>query len=115
MPRSEQMPTKTSVLFELWGKYRVADRDRSADFHPAVFHMLDVGLVARALMSVWADRFARLLGCASEAELWVPFLVAAHDVGELAGPAFQQKVLGSSPHRDAPGLAAPLSLPSCRA
>jgi CRISPR-associated endonuclease/helicase Cas3 len=54
--------------------------------------MFDVGAVCEALRATWSETFARLLGCSCEqARRWVPFLIAAHDVGKLH-PGFLQKI-----------------------
>ena len=87
-----KMYTSNPVLFRLWGKYQQPGEGKDSDFHPAVFHMLDVGMVARSLMPISAPRFARLLGCTiADAARWVAFFVSTHDIGKLAA-GFQQKI-----------------------
>ncbi len=73
-----------------WGK---TGRD-SYDFHPVIFHMLDVGHVAKALLQPpasprWRDVLARALGMPVETLLvWLPYFVALHDIGKISA-AFQ--------------------------
>ena len=61
----------------------------TAEFHPAVFHMLDVANVAAGLLSAEAPpRFRRVLALALNAEEqhlvdWLPWLVALHDIGKI--------------------------------
>ncbi|HEX6291267.1 MAG TPA: CRISPR-associated helicase Cas3' [Herpetosiphonaceae bacterium] len=82
--------TLREQVFQLWGKTAANDR-----FHPAIYHMLDVGHVARALLSDAASpRFRHALryawrGANVDALIdWLPFLVALHDLGKIAA-AFQ--------------------------
>lgn len=77
-------------VLQLWGKTAADER-----FHRAIFHMLDVGHVARALLSDAASpRFCQALryawrGANVDALIdWLPFLVALHDLGKIAA-AFQ--------------------------
>lgn len=75
-----------------WGK---AEKDGS--WHPALLHMLDVGLVAEALSSELLahstmTRVSKWFGLPVEpVRRWLPFLVAAHDMGKIS-PGFQRKV-----------------------
>jgi CRISPR-associated endonuclease/helicase Cas3 len=77
-------------LLRLWGK---TGQDQT-DFHPVLFHMLDVGHIAQALLSPpasprWCIALARALD--GEPEMlasWLPYLVAMHDVGKISA-AFQ--------------------------
>ncbi len=75
-------------VLHLWGK--TANEE---EFHPAIYHMLDVAHVARALLSEAAPpRFRNSIsfawrGVNSEALInWLPFLVALHDLGKIAAP-----------------------------
>jgi len=86
-------PALTKLL-RLWGKtpYRSQLPD---EFHPAIFHMLDVGHVAQELLSDkasprWQIALGRVLG-ANPTTLadWLPWLVAVHDIGKISA-AFQQ-------------------------
>ncbi len=110
MVRGEGAKTRSPadrILWACWGKYRGADERGARSYHAAIAHMCDVGAVCEALIPAWAETFARLLGCAPVlAARWVPFLVAAHDVGKLQ-PGFLQKIddpailaAQSSHHRD---------------
>ena len=75
----------------LWAKAR---RD---DFHPLLYHLLDVGACAEALWKVALTPAARAqlahdLGLSEEeVRRLVVFLAAVHDIGKAA-PAFQTKV-----------------------
>ena len=68
-----------------WGKTGKTD----SEFHPAVFHMVDVANVAAILLSAGAPpRFRHVLALAldtKEEELvdWVPWLIALHDIGKV--------------------------------
>jgi len=68
----------------LWGK--LAD---DGSFHPALFHMLDVGHVAAALVQDGPPRLVRVLAQAFEqpeaaVHGWAPLLVALHDMGKVS-------------------------------
>src|SRR5437763_6139270 len=77
----------TNIL-SLWGKTGPGNT-----FHPVLFHMLDVGNVARVLLEHGATpRFrsvlARALGL-DDAEApagWLPLIVALHDIGKVSSP-----------------------------
>ncbi|NTU86290.1 MAG: CRISPR-associated endonuclease Cas3'', partial [Chloroflexales bacterium] len=78
-----------------WGK--TPRQDQPADqYHPAIYHMLDVALVAEALLRDGAPRLRRALlhawrGCDPEALVaWLPFLIATHDLGKISA-AFQRQ------------------------
>ncbi|GAA5531167.1 CRISPR-associated helicase Cas3' [Herpetosiphon gulosus] len=73
---------------ELWGKTTTTDH-----FHPAIYHMIDVGHVTRLLLaSGTTPRIRSTLehtwqGCHFAALYeWLPFLVALHDIGKLSAP-----------------------------
>ena len=77
-------------VLRLWGKTgKIVD-----EFHPAVFHMLDVGNVARALLNhPHSARWRNTLADAFQVEPvalvnWMPYLVALHDIGKIS-MAFQ--------------------------
>lgn len=90
------MLTDTSALrlLRCWGK-----TDKKAAnpqvFHPALFHMIDVGQVARLLLSPsasgrWRRVLTRVTGLAPESlAAWLPYMVALHDIGKISAP-FQQ-------------------------
>lgn len=84
------------ILLQFWGKTPKAG-EPAERFHPAVFHMLDVALVAEALLRDGAPRLRNALlyawqGCDPAALLaWLPFLIATHDLGKIAA-AFQGQV-----------------------
>jgi hypothetical protein len=68
--------------------------DDPAAYHPAVYHMLDAGMVARALLAEdapgrWRPVLAASLGLDEAAvAVAVPWLVALHDLGKCS-QAFQ--------------------------
>lgn len=81
-------------LLKLWGKTSRTNPDPEV-FHPALFHMLDVGNVARELLSIkttprYRRVMAEILGADSNSLLdWLPWLIAMHDIGKVSA-AFQQ-------------------------
>lgn len=80
-------------ILRLWGKTRKGSTNPE-DFHPAIFHMLDVGNIARELLSEgasprWRLALARAFNC--EVNIlsdWLPYFVALHDIGKVSS-AFQ--------------------------
>ena len=81
-------------LFQLWGK---TVKDDPTTYHPALYHMLDAGHVARVLLASeapahWRNALANALRCDHDAVLSVvPWLVALHDLGKCS-QAFQEMV-----------------------
>lgn len=71
-----------------WGK----TSKTSADYHPAIYHMLDVAHVAQQLLSSranprWRNVLANALNVAPESLIeWLPWLIALHDIGKLSVP-----------------------------
>ena len=88
---SPSPPTLVTVL-QCWGK----TVDEGDGYHPALFHMIDVGSVAEALLAPDAPlRFRRSLARAlatmdDSLSAWLPFIVAIHDIGKLSAP-FQKQ------------------------
>ena len=80
----ETFPQKR--ILRCWGKTVKG----SSDFHPAVFHMLNVGHVARELLSErasprWRRVLARALGAEAKSLIdWLPYLAALHDIGKIS-------------------------------
>lgn len=76
-----------------WAKWR---GKRKGDFHPLLFHTLDVGVVARELWQSGLHEalrrfFVSELGLSRrEAIAWISFFAALHDIGK-ASPAFQRQ------------------------
>src|SRR5438034_2744091 len=79
--------------FALWAKLRHGEKSPNS-FHPLLCHMIDVAVVAGAM---WRDvlpatarrKTAAALGLSeSQAERWIKYLSALHDLGK-ASPAFQ--------------------------
>lgn len=82
--------------FALWAKLPRAEKSPDA-FHPLLCHMIDVAVVAGAM---WRDvlsattrrSISAALGLSeSQAEGWILYLAALHDLGK-ASPAFQLRV-----------------------
>lgn len=87
-------------VLRLWGKTSRGE-EKPTDFHPALFHMLDVGMVARALLGKrasprWRLNLGETLGAdADDLCSWLPWLISLHDIGKISAP-FQEL---SSIHR----------------
>ena len=99
-------PQASHRLLQCWGK---TDKE-SGRFHPAIFHMLDVGLVARTLLSEaaprrWRQVLGSVLGCqATDLTGWLPYLIALHDIGKLSG-VFQAGVAAQKTRLEQLGFA----------
>lgn len=84
-------------VFLGWGKSLKAfesSRHR-ATHHPAICHMLDVGMMAKALLEEAGATIRRLLfdplACEESKKIhWLAFFVALHDLGKIS-PGFQYK------------------------
>jgi CRISPR-associated endonuclease/helicase Cas3 len=78
-------------ILRLWGKTRFGSID-PLEFHPAIFHMLDVAYVAKLLLgdSVsprWKRVLANSLNTSEENLVnWVPWVIALHDIGKISAP-----------------------------
>ncbi|MBI1880906.1 MAG: CRISPR-associated helicase Cas3', partial [Chloroflexi bacterium] len=78
----------TDRLLRCWGKTGKDDRE----FHPALYHMLDVGHIAQQLLASPASpRWRQVLSRAFEVEPetlldWLPWFVAMHDIGKISVP-----------------------------
>lgn len=84
------MPDRVLLL---WGKTTEDER-----FHPAIYHMIDVALVARALLAASGSRRIRnAIGYAWAGtdldllEAWLPFIIALHDIGKISAPFQRQQ------------------------
>ncbi len=77
-------------VLRCWGK---TDAEEGR-FHPALFHMLDVGHVARELLDRdasprWRRVLAGALACDADSLAgWLPWFIALHDIGKISA-AFQ--------------------------
>jgi CRISPR-associated endonuclease/helicase Cas3 len=86
----EEPSSPTERVLRCWGK----TGNSTDQYHPAVFHMLDVGNVARELLGEHASpRWRRVLAHALNADAdalasWLPWFVAMHDIGKISA-AFQ--------------------------
>jgi CRISPR-associated endonuclease/helicase Cas3 len=86
---SMQLHPKDLDLYQLWGK--ISDKNpESYAYHPAIFHMIDVGNVAAVLLGEkasprWKGIFKSTLGAlASETPGFIPWLVSLHDIGKIS-------------------------------
>src|SRR5690349_13126131 len=93
LPYRIQRRLPMNDLLKFWGKTPKSG-DSPEQFHPAIFHMLDVAFVAEALLHNGAPRLRQTLlhawnGCDADALIaWLPFLIATHDLGKISA-AFQ--------------------------
>jgi len=73
--------------FKFWGK-----ADAENHYHPAVCHMLDVGIVSRELLRVQSPQLQNRLLSLFEpvGENGLAFIAALHDLGKIS-PGFQMK------------------------
>jgi CRISPR-associated endonuclease/helicase Cas3 len=83
----------TSRVLRLWGK-TARNNQNPNQFHPVVFHMLDVGNIARELLSErasprWRNALVKTLNADADTLIdWLPYLIALHDIGKISA-AFQ--------------------------
>lgn len=90
---NERGQSEEQKLLRLWGKTVRGEGD-PRDFHPALFHMVDVGFVARELLASqasprWRITLANSLGVTPDNLInWIPWIIAIHDIGKLSA-AFQ--------------------------
>src|SRR2546426_4336405 len=79
--------------FALWAKLPYGEKN-PASFHPLLCHMIDVATVAGAMWrdvlsaTAWRKTAAALGLSEMQAERWIEYLSALHDLGK-ASPAFQ--------------------------
>ncbi|MEZ4714433.1 MAG: CRISPR-associated helicase Cas3' [Caldilineaceae bacterium] len=75
-------------LLRCWGK----TGSHEQDFHPALYHMLDVAHIAQQLLNTPASkRWRNILAHALQADTgtlnqWLPWFVAMHDIGKVSVP-----------------------------
>ncbi len=78
--------TEMTRVLRCWGK-TTSDADT---FHPAMYHMLDVGHVAQALLGErasmrWKHILSQALNVDSESLVtWLPSVIALHDIGKIS-------------------------------
>lgn len=79
---------ETALLFRYWGK-----AGEGHDYHPLVFHSLDVAAVGLTLLEKLSSQRSTLLRLSGLSEYalraWVGFFLAIHDLGKFSS-AFQQ-------------------------
>lgn len=86
-----QEPSITRLL-RCWGK----TASEVETFHPALFHMLDVGNVAKVLLGDqaskrWKSILSKTLNVDSVSLIhWLPWVVAVHDIGKISA-SFQMQ------------------------
>lgn len=102
-------------VLECWGK-----TGDGGTFHPAVYHMIDVGHVAEVLLSQGSSTrigaaLARTLSCTDAESLlhWLPLAVALHDTGKIS-PDFQRLVPEQQARLEAAGFSFPPQLGTAR-
>lgn len=92
-------------LLRLWGK----TTDNPDVFHPALYHMLDVGHVAQQLLSKrGTPRWRRVLSQALNVDAdtladWLPWVIALHDIGKISAP-FQAQNTAQRRRLEAEGI-----------
>ncbi len=81
----------TDAILRLWGKTKQGSTD-PLEFHPALFHMLDVAHVSYVLLSEdssarWRNMLGKVLNSQpSTLSEWLPYVVALHDIGKISLP-----------------------------
>jgi CRISPR-associated endonuclease/helicase Cas3 len=84
-----------NILLSFWGKIG-PDSDQEDNYHPVIYHLLDVGNIAKVLLGEsGSGKWKRVLSLAlgtQEVHLhkWLPWLVALHDIGKISAP-FQEQ------------------------
>lgn len=82
-----------------WGK----TVEGTAEYHPALFHMLDVAHVARELLGPdasprWKKLLAASLGCPEDTlQEWLPWFISGHDIGKISAPFQGSRRAGQRP------------------
>jgi len=83
---TSQLNPQLERLLQCWGK----TGKHTDQFHPALFHLLDVGFVARVLLQPpasprWRRALAQAMGAdADTLHQWLPYFVALHDIGKFS-------------------------------
>jgi CRISPR-associated endonuclease/helicase Cas3 len=91
--QTPQSNSSQEQMLHCWGKTGKATHD----FHPALFHMLDVGHIAQLLLRPpVSSRWRRVLAAALNTEpdtlgVWLPYVIAMHDIGKISA-AFQSQI-----------------------
>ena len=82
----ENKASRLGRLSRCWGKTDEA----TGKFHPALYHMLDVGYVAQELLSSqapprWRLMLGRVFGVEPETLIeWIPWIAALRDIGKIS-------------------------------
>lgn len=107
------MPTKQERFRHLWAKTsaKPAADTTASGWHPLILHLIDVASVAGAVLECEPARSRELLADAlkmqwEEAEPWLLFLAACHDLGK-AFPGFQASCEARIPDLKSDGLDVP--------
>ncbi len=99
-PKSTGSSNEERLLL-LWGKTQKGSLDPN-EYHPALFHMLDVAFVAKTLLGReasprWRNSLGKVLGVTPESlEDWLPWFIALHDIGKISVPFQEQNDLQKS-------------------
>lgn len=96
------------TLLLLWGKTRDKRDPDPREYHPLIYHLIDVGVAAEALWPLLPPRararIAAMMGVdEEEAQRANTLLIALHDLGKASG--FQAKVPGLWKRLDQAGIA----------
>lgn len=90
------LPVKSNTSIEnrvllLWGKTQKGSIDPD-EYHPVLFHMLDIAFIARILLGNdasprWKKSLGRALGAdPNTIREWLPWFIALHDIGKISAP-----------------------------
>ena len=85
---------RDNKLLQCWGKTNSTSTDVSV-YHPAIYHMLDVGNVAQVILEKQSSpRWKKILSdlfsfSGDELSKWLPFFIAIHDMGKISA-SFQR-------------------------
>ncbi len=88
-------------LLLLWGKTQKGSLDPN-EYHPALFHMLDVAFVAKTLLGKdasprWRNSLGKVIGVDRDSlQDWLPWFIALHDIGKISVPFQEQNDLQKS-------------------
>ncbi len=99
---------KLAQLLRCWGK-TAAEKKGANCFHPAIYHMFDVGHVAQVLLSRpasprWGSALACSLGVETDSLIhWLPYVIALHDLGKVSA-SFQGQVAAQKDRLQAEGF-----------
>jgi CRISPR-associated endonuclease/helicase Cas3 len=79
----------TQRVINCWGKTERGSMDPEV-YHPAIYHMLDVGHVAQILLGQgvsirWKKLLSSVMGTTEDnISIWMPFVISLHDIGKIS-------------------------------